>query len=198
MWATRKNGSIDSFNLFYVNRKWKGLATLHTQLYRRLHGRQTRIFRFSSAQRGGKLAIAALPPFSSAVNLTFQFSSARRKGKLEIAALPPFSSAVNSTFQSSSARRDGKLEIGALPPLPSAVNLTFQFSSAQRGGKLAIAALPPLPSAVKSIFQFSSALRGGKLETALMLRVHVSEIFQSDFLILFSLLLLLVGPWAGA
>ena len=144
MWATRKNGSIDSFNLFYVNRKWKGLATLHTQLYRRLHGRQTRIFRFSSTMRGGKL------------------------------------------------------EIAALPPLPSAVNLTFQFSSAQRGGKLAIAALPPLPSAVKSIFQFSSAPRGGKLETALMLRVHVSEIFQSDFLILFSLLLLVGGSWVGA
>ena len=171
MWATRKNGSIDSFNLFYVNRKWKGLATLHTQLYRRLHGRQTRIFRFSSTMRGGKL---------------------------EIAALPPFSSAVNSTFQSSSARRGGKLEIAALPPLPSAVNLTFQFSSAQRGGKLAIAALPPLPSAVKSIFQFSSALTGGKLEAALMLRVHVSEIFQSDFLILFSPLLLLCGSWVGA
>ena len=85
MWATRKNGTIDSFNLFYVNRKWKGLATLHTQLYRRLHGRQTRIFRFSSTMRGGKLEIAALPPFSSAVKLTFQFSSARRGGKLEIA-----------------------------------------------------------------------------------------------------------------
>ena len=171
MWATRKNGSIDSFNLFYVNRKWKGLATLHTQLYRRLHGRQTRIFRFSSTMRGGKLEIAALPPFSSAVKLTFQFSSARRGGKLEIAALPP---------------------------LPSAVNLTFHSSSAQRGGKLAIAALPPLPSAVKSIFQFSSAPRGGKLETALMLRVHVSEIFQSDFLIHFSLLLLVGGSWVGA
>ena len=144
MWATRKNGTIDSFNLFYVNRKWKGLATLHTQLHRRLHGRQTRIFRFSSTMRGGKL------------------------------------------------------EIAALPPLPSAVNLTFQFSSAQRGGKLAIAALPPLPSAVKFIFQFSSAPRGGKLETALMLRVHVSEIFQSDFLILFSLFLLVGGSWVGA
>ena len=144
MWATRKNGTIDSFNLFYVNRKWKGLATLHTQRYRRLHGQQTLIFRFFSAQRGGKRAIAALPPFSSAVNLT------------------------------------------------------FQFSSVQAGGKLAIAALPPLPSAVKSIFQFSSALRGGKLETALMLRVHVSEIFQSDFLILLSLLLLVGGSWVGA
>ena len=171
MWATRKNGTIDSFNFFYVNRKWNGLATLHTQLYRRLHGRQTRIFRFSSTMRGGKLEIAALPPFSSAVKSTFQFSSARRGGKLEIAALPP---------------------------LPSAVNLTFQFSSAQRGGKLAIAALPPLPSAVKPIFRFSSALRGGKLETALTLQVHVSEIFQSDFLILFSLLLLVGGSWVGA
>ena len=143
MWATRKNGTIDSFNLFYVNRKWKGLATLHTQLYRRLHGRQTRIFRFSSTVRGGKL------------------------------------------------------EIAALPPLPSAVNLTFQFSSAQRGGKLAIAALPPLPSAVKSIFQFSSAPRGGKLETALMLRVNVSEIFQSDFLSFFPFFCLLAVHGSG-
>ncbi|XXG58437.1 hypothetical protein AAC387_Pa04g0750 [Persea americana] len=94
--------------------------------------------------------------------------------------------------------RGGKLEIEVLPPLSSAVYLSFQFTSAQRGGKLAIAALPPLQKAVKSIFQFSSALRGGKLEIALMLRVHVSEIFQSDFLILFSLLSLVGGSWVGA
>ena len=76
--------------------------------------------------------------------------------------------------------------------------LDFTVFYAQRGGKLEIAALPPLSSAVKSIFQFSSAPRGGKLATALMLRVHVSEIFQSDFLILFSLLLLVGGSWVGA
>ena len=68
-----------------------------------------------------------------------------------------------------------------------------------RGGKLAIAALPLLSSAVKSIFQFSSALRGGKLEIAFMLRAHMAEAFQSDFLSSFySLLLLVGGSWVGA
>ena len=98
-----------------------------TQLYRRLHGRQTRIFQLSSAARGGKLAISALPPLSPAVNYIFQVSS---------------------------AVRGGKLALSALPPLSSAVNWIFQFSSAVTGGKLAIAALPPLPSAVKSFSSF--------------------------------------------
>ncbi|XXG52257.1 hypothetical protein AAC387_Pa03g0634 [Persea americana] len=73
-----------------------------TRLYRRLHGRQTRIFQFSSTMRGGKLAIAALPPLSSAVSWIFQISSAVRGGKLATEALPPLSSAVNLIFQFSS------------------------------------------------------------------------------------------------
>ena len=113
--ATRRNGSIESFILFYVNWKWKGLAAsfghwrgftaacmggklafpsipplweeenrqLH--LYRRSHRRQSCIFQLSSAPRGGKLAVAALPPLSSAVKSIFQFSSALRGGKMEIA-----------------------------------------------------------------------------------------------------------------
>ena len=129
MWATRKNGTIDSFNLFYVNRKWKGLATLHTQLYRRLHGRQTRIFRFSSTLRGGKLEIAALPPLSSAVKWTSQFSSALRGGKLAIAALPPLASAVKSIFRFSSAPRGGKLEIALLLRVHEAEIFQFDFLS---------------------------------------------------------------------
>ena len=62
-----------------------GFIRTLTRLYRRLHGRQTRIFQFSSTMRGGKLAVAALPPVSSAVNWIFQLSSALRGGKLEIA-----------------------------------------------------------------------------------------------------------------
>ena len=175
IWATRRNGTTDSFILFYVNLEMDGscgfIRTL-TQPYRRLRGRQTRIFQLSSTMRGGKPADAALPPLSSAVKWIFQLSSAPRGGKPAVAALPPLSSAVKSTFQ---------------------------FSSAQRGGKLAIAALPPLSSAVKSIFQFSSALRGGKLEIAFTLRAHMAEAFQSDFLSSFySLLLLLGGSWVGA
>ena len=54
---------------------------------------------------------AALPPLSSAVNWIFQFSSAPRGGNLAIAALPPLPSAVKSIFQFSSAPRGGKLEI---------------------------------------------------------------------------------------
>ena len=52
-----------------------GFIRTLTRLYRRLHGRQTRIFQFSSTMRGGKLAIAALPPLSSAVRWIFQISS---------------------------------------------------------------------------------------------------------------------------
>jgi len=148
-----------------------GFIRTLTRLYRRLHGRQTRIFQFSSTMRGGKLAIAALPPLSSAVRLIFQVSSAVRGGKLAAEALPPLSSAVNSIFQ---------------------------LSSAVRGGKLATAALPPLPSAVKSVFQFSSALRGGKLEIAFTLRVLVAEIFQSEFSSSFRFFCLLVAPGVGA
>ncbi|XXG52248.1 hypothetical protein AAC387_Pa03g0625 [Persea americana] len=142
-----------------------------TQLYRRLHGRQTRILQFSSTMRGGKPAIAALPPLSSAVIWIFQISSAVRRGKLATEALPPLSSAVN---------------------------LIFQFSSAVRGGKLATAALPPLPSAVKSVFQFSSALREGKLEIAFTLRVLVAEIFPSEFSSSFRFFCLLAAPGVGA
>ncbi|KAJ8616506.1 hypothetical protein MRB53_035880 [Persea americana] len=149
-----------------------GFIRTLTQPYRRLRGRQTRIFQLSSTMRGGKPADAALPPLSSAVKWIFQISSAPRGGKQAVAALPPLSSAVKSTFQ---------------------------FSSALRGGKLAIAALPPLSSAVKSIFQSSSALRGGKLEIAFMLRAHMAETFRSDFLSSFySLLLLVGGSWVGA
>ncbi|XXG52249.1 hypothetical protein AAC387_Pa03g0626 [Persea americana] len=142
-----------------------------TRLYRRLHGRQTRILQFSSTMRGGKPAIAALPPLSSAVIWIFQISSAVRRGKLATEALPPLSSAVN---------------------------LIFQLSSAVRGGKLATAALPPLPSAEKSVFQFSSALRGGKLEIAFTLRVLVAEIFQSEFSSSFRFFCLLAAPGVGA
>ena len=74
MWATRKNGVIDSFILFYVNWKWKGLATIFG------HSRS-----ITAALRGGKLETAALPPLPSAVKSIFQFSSAPRGGKLEIA-----------------------------------------------------------------------------------------------------------------
>ena len=137
-----------------------------TQLYRCLHGRQTRIFQFSSTLRGGKRAIAALPLLSWAADWIFQFSSALRGAKLEFAGLPLLSSAVN---------------------------WIFQLSSAQRGGILAIAALPLLSSAVKSAFQFSSALRGGKLEIAELLRVHMAKIFQSDFLSFLPFFCLLVG-----
>ena len=96
-----------------------------TQLCRCLHGRRTCIFQVSPTQKGGKLAIAALPLLSSAVNLYFQVSSAPRGGNLEIAALPLHWSAVNLNFQVSSALRGGILEISDLPLLSSAVNLHF-------------------------------------------------------------------------
>ena len=96
--ATRENGTLDSFILFHVCRKWKGLATPfgHSRgstaacmvgklafsgfpplwedekrqllLYRRSHRRYSCVFQFSTALRGGKPAVAALPPLSSAVS----------------------------------------------------------------------------------------------------------------------------------
>ena len=164
-----------------------------TQLYRSLHGRENRILQFSSTLRGGKQAIAALPPFPSAVKLIFQFSSALRGGKLETEALPLLPSAVKLIFHLSSAARGGKLETAALPLLPSAVMLILYFSSALRGGKLETAALRLLPTAVKWIFRFSSAPRGGKLEIADTPRVRMAEIYQSDFLSFFHFFCFLVG-----
>ena len=118
--------------------------------------------------------------------LSFYFTSIGNGKVLRLysdshAVLPQLAWAVNLHFPVSSAPRGGKLEFAALPPLSSAVNLIFQFSSAPRGGKLEFAALPPFSSAVMSIFQFSSAPRGGKLEIADMQRVHMADIFQSDF-----------------
>ena len=140
-----------------------------TQLYRRLYGRQTRIFRFSSTMRGGKLAIAALPPLVWAANSHFPvfLHCERRK-------------AGNCSFTAAT--------IGG--------NVIFQVSSALKGGKLAVAGLPLLSSAVKWIFQLSSAVRGGKLEIAVTLRVHLAEIYQSDFLSCFPFLCFLVGHWS--
>ena len=61
IWATRRNGTTDSVILFYVNLEMDGscgfIRTL-TRPYRRLRGRQTRIFQLSSTMRGGKLEIA--------------------------------------------------------------------------------------------------------------------------------------------
>ena len=198
--ATRKNGSIDSFILFYVNWKWKGLAASFG------HWRG-----FTAACMGGKLAFPSIPPLWEEENrqlhlyrrshrrqsCIFQLSSAPRGGKLAVAALPPFLSAVKTIFQFSSSPTGGKLAISALPPLSSAVKSIFQFSSCPRGGKLAISVLPPLSSAVKSIFQFSSALRGGKMEIADMLRVRMAVIFQCDFLSFFPFFCLLVGRGSG-
>ena len=53
-----------------------------------------------SAQRGGKLEIAALPLLSSAVKSIFLFSPALRGGKLETADMPRAHMAV--IFQSDS------------------------------------------------------------------------------------------------
>ena len=125
--------------------------------------------------------------------LDFTVFYAQRGGKLEIAALPPLSSAVQSIFQFPSAPRGGKLETAPLPLFSSAVKSIFQFSSAPRGGKLETAASPLLSSAVQSIFQFSSAARGGKQEIAELRRVHMAEIFRSDFLSFFPFFCLLVG-----
>ena len=112
------------------------------------------------------------------------FTAACMGGKLAFSGSPPIWE-----------EETGK--IAALPLLQAAVNRTFQFSSAPRGGKLAVAALPLLSSAVKLAFQFSSARRGGKLEIAYMMRVHMAEIFQSDFVSFLRFLCLLVGRGSG-
>ena len=51
IWATRKNGTVDSFILFYVSCKWKGLVTVF------VHSRS-----FTAACMGGKLAFSSFPP----------------------------------------------------------------------------------------------------------------------------------------
>ena len=112
------------------------------------------------------------------------FTAACMGGKLAFSGFPPLWE-----------EKTGK--IAALPLLSSAVNRTFQFSSPPRGGKLAVAALPLLSSAVKLAFQFASARREGKLEIADMMRVHLAEIIQSDFVSFLPFLCLLVGRGSG-
>ena len=51
IWATRENITIDSFILFYVNRKWKGPATLFGHPCS-----------FTAACMGGKLVFSRFPP----------------------------------------------------------------------------------------------------------------------------------------
>ena len=140
---------------------------------------------------------AALPPLAWAANshfpaflrcerrkaCNFSFTAALTGGKLDFPGFLRCERRKAGTFSFTAVLIGGKLD--------------FPVSTAVTGGILAIAALPPLPSAVKSIFQFSSALRGGKLEIAFTLRVHVAEIFQSDFLSFFRFFCLLVAPGSG-
>ena len=61
MWAAGKNGTTHSFNLFYVNWKWKGLATLLG------HSRS-----FTAACMGGKIAFSSFPPLREEENWKLQ------------------------------------------------------------------------------------------------------------------------------
>ena len=75
-WSSLDIGCNKKRNLWFFNfilcqseleRPCDFIRTL-TQLYRRSHRRYNCVFRFSTALRGGKLAVAALPPLSSAVS----------------------------------------------------------------------------------------------------------------------------------
>ncbi|XXG65700.1 hypothetical protein AAC387_Pa05g3328 [Persea americana] len=61
----------------------------HFQVFLRSERKEPANCSFTAALAGGKLAVAALPLLSSAVNRIFLFSSSVRGGKLAIAALPP-------------------------------------------------------------------------------------------------------------
>ena len=75
-WSSLDIGCNKKRNLWFFNfilcqseleRPCDFIRTL-TQLYRRSHRRYNCVFRFSTALRWGKLAVAALPPLSSAVS----------------------------------------------------------------------------------------------------------------------------------
>ncbi|XXG65757.1 hypothetical protein AAC387_Pa05g3385 [Persea americana] len=99
----------------------------HFQVFLRSERKEPANCSFTAALAGGKLAVAALPLLSSAVNRIFQFSSSVRGGKLAIAALPPLSSAVKLIFQFSSALRGGKLETADMLRVHFGWSLSIRF-----------------------------------------------------------------------
>ena len=87
--------------------------------------------------RGGKLAVAALPPLAWEVDPRFPVFlhyEKRKAGSCSftaalIAALPPLASAVKSIFWFSSALRGGKLEIAFLQRVHAAEIFQSDFLS---------------------------------------------------------------------
>ena len=57
IWATRKNATVDSFILVYVNWKWKGPGNLFG------HSRS-----FTAAGKGGKFAFSSFRPHKFAIS----------------------------------------------------------------------------------------------------------------------------------
>ena len=140
------------------------------------------------------------------------------------AALPPLAWAANSHFPAflrcerrkagnfsfTAVLTGGKLDFPGFLRCERRKAGTFSFTAALIGGKLDFpvflrcdrrktgnCSFTAGPIGGKVIFQVSSALRGGKLEIAFTLRVHVAEIFQSDFLSFFRFFCLLVAPGSG-
>ena len=150
-----------------------------------------KVLRFYSDTR------ASLPLLARALNSHFKVflrSGRRKTGNCSFTAAPIGGKLDFPVFLSSKGRKSGNCSFTASF---NGGNWTFQFSSALRGGKLEFAALPPLPSAEKSIFRFSSALSGGKLEIADMLRIHMADVFRSDFFSFFPFFCFLVGHGSG-
>ena len=113
------------------------------------------------------------------------------------ASLPLLARALNSHFKvflRSGRRKTGNSSFTAAP-----IRGKLDFPVFLRSGRreLEFATLPPLPSAEKSIFRFSSALSGGKLEIADMLRIHMADVFRSDFFSFFPFFCFLVGHGSG-
>ena len=134
--------------------------------------------------------------------LSFYFTSIGNGKVLRLysdshAVLPQLAWAVNSHFPVFNRSERRKTGICSFTSALIRGKLDFQLSSAPRGGKQEFAALPPFSSAVMSILEFSSAPRGGKLEIADMQRVHMADIFQSDFLTFFPFFCLPVGHGSG-
>ena len=142
-----------------------------TQLYRRLYGRQTRIFRFSSTMRGGKLAIAALPPLVWAANShfpVFLHCERRKAGNCSFTAATIGGNVDFPGFLRSERRKTG----------------SCGFTAALIGGKLDFPVFLRCERRKTGNCRYAPGTFGGNLSIRFFIR--------------FSLLMLLGGSWVEA
>ncbi|XXG66439.1 hypothetical protein AAC387_Pa06g0007 [Persea americana] len=194
-------------------------------LYRRSHRRYNCVFHFSTALRGGKLAVAALPPLSSVVSTV-------------ISSFPPLWEEANWQLQLYRLSYRRLSRFSSFPPLTEEENWQLQlyrlshrrqshfpvflpcerrktgnciFTAAPIGGKVDFPVFLLCDRRKTGNCSFTAALIGGKVYFPVFLRSEGRKTgnwryaagtyggsVSIRFLIIFSLLLPVGGSWVGA